>query len=273
MSVSSRRQTPTWPFFVVLVSLFALSLTAPRKWEKVARSKPLMTSAKRSYRAKPTLLPSLPFRTPSSVVRDSRTPVESRSPAIVADAPESTDFVARSPAARDGEPTLAASEPPAPRGPLPDLGVAIGKLAPPPSLIGPDGQISLRVPADLSPVLAMKPEKPIVFDEEAESVLREALKVKNDSAMTHFYLGRSLAGQNKADAAETAFRTALTMGGNDMVEARRALANIYLQRGDNEKALAEIEAYLLVNPKPADEKKLRETVQQIKNELKKNPNP
>ncbi len=109
--------------------------------------------------------------------------------------------------------------------------------------------------------------------EEAESVLREALKVKNDSAMTHFYLGRSLAGQNKADAAETAFRTALTMGGNDMVEARRALANIYLQRGDNEKALAEIEAYLLVNPKPADEKKLRETVQQIKNELKKNPNP
>ena len=63
------------------------------------------------------------------------------------------------------------------------------------------------------------------------------------------------------------------MGGNDMIEARRALATIYLERGENEKGLKEIEAYLAVNPKAADEKHLRETVRQIKEWLKANKKP
>ena len=109
--------------------------------------------------------------------------------------------------------------------------------------------------------------------EEAESVLREALKIKDDSAIVHFYLGRALIGQKKPNDAEAEFRTALSMGGKDMIEARRALANIYLQRGEDEKAIAELEAYLTANPKPADEKKLRDTVQQIKDSLKKATKP
>jgi len=55
-----------------------------------------------------------------------------------------------------------------------------------------------------------------------------------------------------------------------MIEARRALATIYLERGENEKALIEIEAYLAGNPSAADEKQLRETVKQIKEWLKAN---
>ncbi len=109
--------------------------------------------------------------------------------------------------------------------------------------------------------------------EEAETVLREVLKIKDDSAVVHFYLGRSLVGQKKSNDAEPEFRVALKMGGNTMVEAHRALANIYLQRGDNEKGLAELEAYLAANPTPADEKKLRDTVQQIRDLLKANPKP
>jgi tetratricopeptide (TPR) repeat protein len=100
--------------------------------------------------------------------------------------------------------------------------------------------------------------------DEAESALREALKIKDDSAVLHFYLGRSLAAQKKSSEAEAAFRTALRIGGKQMIEVHRALANMYLQSGENEKALAELEAYLAANPKAADEKKLRETVDQIK---------
>ena len=99
---------------------------------------------------------------------------------------------------------------------------------------------------------------------EAESVLREAVKIRDDSAVLHFYLGRSLVAQKKSSEAESAFRTALRIGGDQMIEAHRALANIYLQGGENEKALTELESYLAVNPKPADEKQLRETAERIR---------
>jgi Tfp pilus assembly protein PilF len=86
--------------------------------------------------------------------------------------------------------------------------------------------------------------------------------------VVHFYLGRSLLGQKKPTEAEAELRTALSIGGSEMVEAHRALANIYLERGENEKALSELETYLAANPAPADEKKLRDTIQQIKDLLK-----
>ncbi len=104
---------------------------------------------------------------------------------------------------------------------------------------------------------------------EAETVLREAIKINNSYPVVYFYLGRSLMGQQKADAAEAEFRTALSVGGDAMNEARRALANIYLQRNENEKALEELQAYLKTNPTPADEKRLQETIQQIRALLKK----
>lgn len=100
--------------------------------------------------------------------------------------------------------------------------------------------------------------------EEGASVLREAIKIKDESAITHYYLGRAFVGQNKLDDAVGEFRIALLMGGISMNEARRALANIYLQRGENEKAVAELESYLAANPSPADEKKLRDTLQQVR---------
>ena len=109
--------------------------------------------------------------------------------------------------------------------------------------------------------------------DEAELALREALKITDDSAVVHFYLGRSLVGQNRPVEAEAAFRTALRMGGNDMLAAHRALANIYIQRGEEAKALSELEAYLAANPKPADEKELRGIIQQIKDRSKEKRTP
>lgn len=108
---------------------------------------------------------------------------------------------------------------------------------------------------------------------EAESVLREALKIGDSSPVVRLYLGRTLVGLKRPAEAEPEFRAAIAMGGNSMNEARRALANIYLERPDNEKALAEIIAYLEVNPAPADEAKLRETAQWLRDWLKENCKP
>ncbi|HTH36470.1 MAG TPA: tetratricopeptide repeat protein [Pyrinomonadaceae bacterium] len=108
---------------------------------------------------------------------------------------------------------------------------------------------------------------------EAEPVLRAAIKLKEQAPVVHFYLGRSLLGQKRPDDAEPVFRAAYVQGGNDMIEARRALATIYLERGENQKALEEIEAYLAGNPTAADEKHLRETIRQLKEWLKVNPKP
>ena len=108
---------------------------------------------------------------------------------------------------------------------------------------------------------------------DAEPVLRESLKLRDAAPVVHFYLGRSLLGQKKPAEAEPEFKTAYAQGGNEMIEARRALATIYLERGENRKALEEIEAYLAGAQSPADEKHLRETVRQIKEWLKSNPQP
>jgi Tfp pilus assembly protein PilF/uncharacterized protein YaiE (UPF0345 family) len=106
--------------------------------------------------------------------------------------------------------------------------------------------------------------------DEAEAVLLEVLKTRNDSAITYLYLGRSLLAQKKLEPAEVALKNALAMGGNEMAETHRSLANLYLQRGEDAKALVELETYLQKKPGMSDEAKLRETVQQIKDLLKEN---
>jgi Tfp pilus assembly protein PilF len=108
---------------------------------------------------------------------------------------------------------------------------------------------------------------------EAEPVLRSAIKIKDNSPVVYFYLGRSLLGQKRPDDAEPTFKTAFEKGGNDMIEARRALATIYLERGENEKAVVEIEAYLAANPTAYDAKQLQDTVARIKEWLKANAKP
>jgi tetratricopeptide (TPR) repeat protein len=106
--------------------------------------------------------------------------------------------------------------------------------------------------------------------EEAETLLLEVLNIRNDSAITYFYLGRSLLAQKKMGPAETALKNALAIGGIEMSEAHRSLANLYLQTGEDAKALVELETYLQKKPGTADEAKLRQTVQQIKDLLKEN---
>lgn len=101
------------------------------------------------------------------------------------------------------------------------------------------------------------------FDE-AEKVLVSAVKAKQDSAVAHFYLGRALTNLKRYDEAEKEFNSAITLGGDEMKEAHRMLGSMYLEKGDDKRAVAALEAYLALAPAAPDAEKLRTVIKQLK---------
>jgi tetratricopeptide (TPR) repeat protein len=101
---------------------------------------------------------------------------------------------------------------------------------------------------------------------EAETVLRDALKVK-ESAVAYYYLGRTLHKMGRNDEAETAYLTCLKISPDEFPEAHRLLAAIYLERGASQRVVDELEAYLRLVPAAADAADLRRVIEQSKRSL------
>lgn len=99
---------------------------------------------------------------------------------------------------------------------------------------------------------------------EAEKELRSALKSDDKSAVAHYYLGRALAYQGRFDEGESELNKAITLGGSEMKEAHRYLGAIYHARGDDTRAIAELETYLRVAPKADDAGQVRQMIEQLK---------
>jgi tetratricopeptide (TPR) repeat protein len=99
---------------------------------------------------------------------------------------------------------------------------------------------------------------------EAEIDLRAALRENDKSAVAHFYLGRALAYLGQFDEAEKELNLAITLGGEQMKEAHRYLGAIYHARGDDEKAIAQLETYLRIAPKAEDAGAVRDLIKQLK---------
>jgi len=99
---------------------------------------------------------------------------------------------------------------------------------------------------------------------EAEADLRAALRENDKSAIAHFYLGRALAYLGQFDEAEKELTAAITLGGEQMKEAHRYLGAIYHARGDNERAIAQLETYLRIAPKADDAGAVRDLIKQLK---------
>lgn len=106
---------------------------------------------------------------------------------------------------------------------------------------------------------------------EAETLLRSALKAKEQSAVAHFYLGRTFASRKQYDTAEREFNTAIKIGGDQMKEAHRMLASMFLDREDHKRALAELEIYLKLAPQAADAEQLRGVVSELKALISRKP--
>ena len=99
---------------------------------------------------------------------------------------------------------------------------------------------------------------------EAEGDLRTALRENDKSAIAHYYLGRALAYLGQFDEAEKELTTAVTLGGEQMKEAHRYLGAIYHARGDNDRAIAQLETYLRIAPKADDADAVRELIKKLK---------
>jgi len=99
---------------------------------------------------------------------------------------------------------------------------------------------------------------------DAEADLRAALRENEKSAIAHFYLGRALAYLGNFDDAEKELTAAITLGGEQMKEAHRYLGAIYHARGDDTRAIAQLETYLKVAPKAEDADAVRQLIRQLK---------
>jgi tetratricopeptide (TPR) repeat protein len=99
---------------------------------------------------------------------------------------------------------------------------------------------------------------------DAERVFRGAIKAKEQSALAHYYLGRCLLDLEKYEDAESELRLALKFGGREMNEAHRMLAKTFIAKGEDQRAIDELNIYLKLVPNAPDAGKLREIIRQLK---------
>ena len=99
---------------------------------------------------------------------------------------------------------------------------------------------------------------------ESEIALRKVLKLK-DSPVGFYYLGRTLTALERFDDAETAFLTSIKLGDGEMKEAHRMLANVYINKSDNQRAIEQLTIYLELVPNAPDAPHLKQVLEQLKN--------
>lgn len=93
---------------------------------------------------------------------------------------------------------------------------------------------------------------------------RAAVSQNDESALAHFFLGRTLARLRRFDEAEAHLLRALALGGDDVKEAHRYLGAIYNDRGDDARAISELETYLRLVPNVKNADQIRRIIEQLK---------
>ncbi len=99
---------------------------------------------------------------------------------------------------------------------------------------------------------------------ESEASLKSALTANASSAVAEYYLGRTLTALERFDEAERALLQSVTLSGDAMHEAHRMLANLYIARGNDARAIEELEKYLTLVPAASDAENLRKIIVQLK---------
>ncbi len=108
---------------------------------------------------------------------------------------------------------------------------------------------------------------------DAEALLRGAIAVKDQSPVAHYYMGRTLISLEKYEAAENELNRAIKLGGDDMKEGHRMLANLFIRTGDDQKAIKELGLYLKLVPDAPDAENLRKVISQLRVPQPTVPNP
>jgi tetratricopeptide (TPR) repeat protein len=99
---------------------------------------------------------------------------------------------------------------------------------------------------------------------DSEAALKSALAANASSAVAQYYLGRTLTALERFDDAEQALKQSITLSGDTLHEAHRMLANLYIARGNDARAIEELEKYLTLVPAASDAENLRKIIAQLK---------
>jgi Flp pilus assembly protein TadD len=98
----------------------------------------------------------------------------------------------------------------------------------------------------------------------AEAELRRAVERNDASSIAHLYRGRALIGLDRTDEAEKELRRAIDLGGEAVALAHRYLGALYNQRGDDARAIEELEAFLRLAPQDKDAESIRAILKRLR---------
>ncbi len=99
--------------------------------------------------------------------------------------------------------------------------------------------------------------------QEGETVLHEGLRLSPSSWEFHYLLGAAYFGMGKYKEAEQAYLKAASFNPAMPVNFRLRLANLYLKTRENEKAYAQLQAYLREAPDGPAAESVRKTVKRL----------
>ena len=99
---------------------------------------------------------------------------------------------------------------------------------------------------------------------QAETQLREALKLNSPGPTAHYYLGLSLIKLKHFDEAQKEFELAIANGGENLAQAHRYLGGLYQRAQKNQEAADELEKYLKLDPKAPDADHIKEIIKGLR---------
>ncbi len=111
------------------------------------------------------------------------------------------------------------------------------------------------LPARLNYGIALVQKKQFA---EAEAELRRALEKNEASAVAHLYRGRALIGLRNYPEAQKELQRVIAIGGEEVGMAHRFMGALYIEVGENVRAVGELEEYLRLVPKAKDADQIRE---------------
>jgi Tfp pilus assembly protein PilF len=99
---------------------------------------------------------------------------------------------------------------------------------------------------------------------QAETQLREALKLNSPGPTAHYYLGMSLIKLRRYDEAQTELQLAISNGGENLAQAHRYLGGLYQRAQKNKEAADELEKYLKLDPKAPDVDRIKKMISDLR---------
>ena len=100
---------------------------------------------------------------------------------------------------------------------------------------------------------------------QAESHLREALKLKSTGPSAHYYLGMTLIKLRRYEEAQSELESAVKNGGDGIALAHKFLGGLYMSARRNKEAADELEKYVQLDPKAADAERIKVTIKDLRN--------